>query len=210
VAKTQDLISKAQQRGINMSEDAEGAWHGSFVHDGQEYTLDNETVEGLADDMNALVDILSEDDTYTIDYNEDADRYVIGVNGFATPFTDQVLAKAFEAAREALNEKMRKDEEARKAREPKPAATKPTKANGPKSDTASSPSAQAAGSAIAVGDLPLPISDAVVRLINALTDLIAGAGNKMARDQQGEGFVAAGAESPPPAKPSRKRGLNKS
>lgn len=201
--KTQNLISAAQQRGITMSEDDEGAWHGSFVHDGQEYTLDNENIEGLADDMNALVDILSQDDCYTVDYNEDADRYLVTANGFNEPFTDQVLAKAFAAAKEALEGKMRQQEEERKAREPKPAPAKPSKGNGPKEPAP----AQSQGSALAVGDLPLPISDAVVRLINALTDLISGAGSKM-QQNQGEGFVAAGA--PPPAKPARKRGLGKS
>jgi uncharacterized protein (DUF885 family) len=213
---SKELVQKAQERGINMSEDEDGSWHGSFIHDGQEYTLDNETVEGLSDDMNALVDILGQDDTYTVDYNEDADRYIVTANGFATPFSDQVLAKAFAAAQDAVMGKLAKEEDERKKREakeakaaaPKP-APKPAKSNG-EGATASPPSAPAAGSAIAVGDLPLPVSDAVIRLINALTDLVSGAAGRIARQDQpqGEGFVAAGAEAPAPTR--KKKGLGKS
>lgn len=216
---SKELVQKAQERGINMSEDEDGSWHGSFIHDGQEYTLDNETVEGLSDDMNALVDILGQDDTYTVDYNEDADRYIVTANGFATPFSDQVLAKAFAAAQDAVMSKLAKEEDERKkreAKEAKAAAPKPApkpaqpQGNGPGAATASPPSAPAAGSAIAVGDLPLPVSDAVIRLINALTDLVSGAAGRIARQDapQGEGFVAAGAEAPTPTR--KKRGLGKS
>lgn len=197
---TQRLVDEAQKRGVTMTEADDGSWHGSFIHDAQEYTLDADNVEALSDDMTALVDILTQDDTYSIDYNEDADRYILSVVGIEEPFADRVLARAYAKAKDALDSKMRKQEEERKATakpaEPAPVRTRKPKTNGDP--------LQAQGSAVAMGDLPLPISDAIVRLINALTDLVQGANHKQrgqSPTNEPEPFI--------PEPPKRKRGLSK-
>ena len=183
----QDLIKAAQERGINMSQADDETWHGSFIHDGQEYTLDADTVEELSDDMHALADIMQQDDTYSVDYNGDLDRYVVEVQGFDEPFSEQTLAKAFPRAKQAYMDKMAKQEEERKAREPslKPArcaqaarqeaaATVPASAEParqPRKRRLRSASRQPCRRA---ASLPEPVAEAMVRFLDALTEKLRG------------------------------------
>ena len=112
-----DLIRQAQERGINLAEAEDGSWHGSLIHDGQEYSLDGDTIEQLAADMFALSDIFREDDAYSVEYSDDLDRYLVSVQGFETPFAHATLAKAFEDARRAYHDKLAQQEAERKQRE---------------------------------------------------------------------------------------------
>lgn len=195
MASPDKYVAAAQKRGATLTEGDEG-WHGSFVHDGQEYTLDSDTIEELADDMDALINCLTEDDTYSLDYNDDTDRYIVEVEGFDEPFSDQSLAKAFAAAKGALMAKLAKAEEARKKTE-SPAKTR-TKAaaNGPEP-----------GLAPQTGGLPTfpeagPVAAAINDAVEAFRKTL---------------FVLAGLpdrpidpEPPTPAPPKRKRGIGKS
>ena len=95
------IVRRAQDQGFNFTESNDG-WHGSFIYEGQEYTLDNEDAQALLDDFEALAEILRQDDTYSIEYNDDADRYVLSVEGQTETFTDPVLAKAFQKAKTAV------------------------------------------------------------------------------------------------------------
>src|SRR5262245_16092140 len=147
------IIKAAQERGINIAEDDDGGWHGTFIYDGQEYSLDNDDLEALGEDMTSLADIL-ESDSYTVDYNEDLDRYMVSVVGFDEPFAAQRLADAYQQGVEALNRKLEAQEAERKAREEaaKPKAEEKPK-RGRRPTNGPEPSAPVAASATVGGDL---------------------------------------------------------
>lgn len=189
----QKLIDAAQKRGATLTEADDSGWHGSYVHDGQEYTLDADTLEELSDDMNALIDILTQDDTYQVDYNEDTDRYIVNVEGFDEPFSDKVLAKAFASAKGALMDKMDKAEKARQKAEVKAA---PTKTNGPEQQVLAPQTGAPSGTA-----------EAIEAAVNAFRNALLALGGLPQRSVPS----IEGDETPPiPPAPKRKRGIGKS
>lgn len=206
------LTARAQKRGINISKDADGVWVGSYSWEGQEYTLDNEEPEALVDDMEALVEILAQDDTYEMEYNEDLDRYIIAVEGSEEQFSDQVLAKAFASAKaDVMKRAQAKEDERRKAEAA--AAEKPKTRSSRKNGTPAPEPEPASGMTVGRGtstmpDLPLPVADAVVGLLNALTRLLG-----QVSGPSEEGFKPASPSEnfaePAPPPPSRKRGLGR-
>lgn len=239
-----DLIKAAQERGINISQADDDTWHGSYIHDGQEYTLDSDTLEGLSDDMHALADIMQQDDTYQVDYNEDLDRYVVEVEGFEEPFSDQVLAKAFQNAKAAYMQKMRQQEADRKSRETKPRLSKKASGNGggepetvpappPPVDqefeqaapqmqrgamSAQQPQPTQQPAALGGLDLPDAVTQAITRMLDAITEKLRGpqptqlpagqpSGFQLAPEHQAD--ITRGPTPPAPPKPKAKRGLSK-
>lgn len=207
-------VLEAQKRGINLSEDADGGWHGSFIYDGQEYTLDADTIEDLSSDMTALADIL-ESDSYTVDYNDDLDRYLVSVVGFEEPFSNQSLSVAFGMAKHALDLKMEKQEADRKKREAPEVAAPPTEE--PKAKRTRGPNKANGESATPVTidptGLPPQMGEAVTGFLIALSRLLNGAADRISQPQNPAVEVPGGfAPAAPPEeapKAPRKRGLGK-
>lgn len=201
-----------------MSQDEDGIWHGAYSWEGQEYTLDNEDPEALLDDMEALNEVLSQDDTYALEYNDDLDRYIIEVQGSEEQFSDQVLAKAFAAAKADVMKRAKAEEDARRAREAaaqkaEKAEAKPEKAEPkPRGRRPSNGGPEPTTEARPMPDLPAPVAAAVVGFLTALSDLFTLLGNPPKQVQDSGGFKPAEptAKFEEPAttpQPPRKRGL---
>lgn len=179
------LVQEAQKRGIMLTEDPKSkVWRAEYLYADERFVLDDPTPEGVFEDMEALIAILSQDDLYDFEYLEDADRYSVTVNGVAEPFSAQKLRDAFAQAKESVMAK------AKPVEQPKKRATRPTKAPEPEPEPVeevhaepvqakpTSPPAgvqtppvqsQAPQSPTA---LPPVLVDALADLINSLTHLV--------------------------------------
>ena len=228
---TDAIVQRAQKKAINLSETQDGSWHAYYIWQGQEYGLDGEEPEALLDDMEALTEILAQDDTYQLEYNEDLDRYIIDVEGETDQFIDQSLAKAFAQAKNAVMTRMQKAEEERKARaasKPEPEVSsgrttlkQPKRGNGP-DPVEAKPLEERAQIPV---DLPPEVVKAMVGLLDTLRQLLANehvmtialqAERSMRAPDPDQGKIVREAApfTPPPAEiqtpPKPKRGLKKS
>lgn len=212
---TDSIIARGQKRGISISENEDDTWHASYVWEGREFTLDNEDPQKLLDDMEALAEIFAQDDTYTLEYNEDLDRYILTVEGTDKTFTHQTLAKAFAEAKADVMDRMTKQEEARRPKpEPEAPKTRARKgaANGPAENAVPEAAMTVGRGSSTMPDLPLPVANAVVGLLNALSELL----SMVASPAAAKPFKPAQPEEPfiEPAEPAtpapKKRGLGSS
>jgi len=130
-----ELVHRAQLKGVLLVEDSKGNWRAEYNHGGELWTLDSAQPEDVLDDMDALIETLTQDDLYAADFNEDLGKYLVSVNGVEKPFVADTLREAFAMAKASVLAKAKPAEVARrkfgKKAEPEPVEevhTEPTQA----------------------------------------------------------------------------------